>query len=371
MLIFALVVSTILLLAVNGIAWRAKHPVLPIVGTALGFLVLSFFCAGLAFLPPVALQAALMGVVALIWGTTQYRPPFFLALSCAATLVAFSVPGYFAVQETRQLQEQFPYVSMDDRLPTPKEKRPSEALPSAVTDQLVAMEARIEDKDLTEPTHYRRSSLRQIHEETVQVFITRPGFGITRMPGMSEAMLRRGGQKPPIPQPGTPSASPWLPEQLKKEPERAKLTDELLAVHRDSTVDFVNVAGFGYIKDRQHVAGFQEHQISQSPTPAQPWTLQTLDLVGLLLHDKPVAYVSAHLPRMAELRAAPTRNLDDFEGAGLSALQRGEDLFVRERGNERRMLGAIRAVRQCLSCHEVERGDLLGAFSYRMTEEHK
>jgi hypothetical protein len=177
-------------------------------------------------------------------------------------------------------------------------------------------------------------------------------------------------EEPPIPQPGTPSASPWLPEELSRnQPAESKMPDGLLSLHQGSVVDFINFAGIGYIKDRQHVAGFQEHRVSQTPTLERPWTLQTLDLVGLLLHEKPTAYVSKDLPRMKELRAAPTRELDDFEVAGLLALQRGDDLFVRERGNERRMFGAIRAVRQCLSCHDAERGDLLGAFSYRMTQD--
>jgi hypothetical protein len=89
------------------------------------------------------------------------------------------------------------------------------------------------------------------------------------------------------------------------------------------------------------------------------------------LHEKPVAYVSEHLPRMEELRPAPTRPLNAFESEGLSVLQLGEDLFVRDQGSERRMLGALRAARPCLSCHEGERGALLGAFSYRLTQDQK
>jgi hypothetical protein len=95
--------------------------------------------------------------------------------------------------------------------------------------------------------------------------------------------------------------------------------------------------------------------------------LQRIDLIGLVVHEEPVVYVSDFLPRMDELRAAPTRPVDEFEAAGLRALERGEELFVRDQGRERRMLGAIRAVRQCVSCHECERGDLLGAFTYRLT----
>src|SRR5262249_35164407 len=138
------------------------------------------------------------------------------------------------------------------------------------------------------------------------------------------------------------------------------LAEELWSMHRFGVADFVNPNGFGFFKDRRHVAGFQPHRFSQAPQPAERWALLTLDLGGLVLHDEPVAYVSAHLPRMEELRGAPTRPLDPFEALGLKALRRGEDLFVRDTAEVRRVLGAVRNTRQCLSCHGGERGELLG-----------
>jgi hypothetical protein len=69
---------------------------------------------------------------------------------------------------------------------------------------------------------------------------------------------------------------------------------------------------------------------------------------------------------MEELRDAPTRSLDPFEAEGLEALRGGKDLFVRGTDKQARMLGAIRATRQCLQCHGGDRGDLLGAFSYTL-----
>jgi hypothetical protein len=114
------------------------------------------------------------------------------------------------------------------------------------------------------------------------------------------------------------------------------------------------------------VAGFQAHQFSAVPQPERRWRLQHLDLVGLLLHVTPVAYVSAQLPRMDELRTAPTRPLDVWEDAGLASLRSGQDLFVRETAHGLRMLGAIRSVKQCLECHGGEPGTLLGAFSYTL-----
>lgn len=374
MLYIALVVSAILLLVVNLIAWRAERPIVLIFTSAFAISILPSV-GGLMMLHAVMLQAILVCIAAWIWRARRGKPRHFLVFSCIATLIAFAIPGYFAYRQTRHLQELFSYISMTERLPPPEKQRPTETLPAATANHLATMETLIEDKERSWPSSYRKTTLRQIHEDTVEVFVNQEGFGVARMVGVSEKSLKSGlHDEPPIPQPGTPSASPWLAEQLRKKPFGALFADVsggLLSLHHDSIVDFINPAGFGYIKDRQHVAGFQEHHFSQAPAPERPWKLQTLDLIGLVLHEKPTAYVSDHLPRMRELKSAPRRDLDEFESAGLPTLQRGEDLFIRERGQERRMLGAIRASRQCLSCHEAKRGDLLGTFSYRMTKDAK
>jgi hypothetical protein len=137
-------------------------------------------------------------------------------------------------------------------------------------------------------------------------------------------------------------------------------------MHQNSIVDFVNSNGFGLFKDRQHVAGFQRHQFSEVPQPVERWAVETLYLVGLVVHEEPVVYVSGNLPRMDELVNAQTRPPDAFEGAGLAALRQGEDLVTQPAGDTLRMLGAIRSVKQCVDCHGGERGDLLGAFSYTL-----
>jgi hypothetical protein len=85
-----------------------------------------------------------------------------------------------------------------------------------------------------------------------------------------------------------------------------------------------------------------------------------------LKYDQPVAYVSNNLPKMDELRDAPTRPLDAFEQEALAALQQGEDLMLEGRPGHMRMLGSLRAAKQCLRCHQVSRGALLGAFSYKL-----
>jgi hypothetical protein len=279
--------------------------------------------------------------------------------------------GVIAFQETRQLQHEFPYVSMEDRLPLPRAGRPVASLPLAPSDRLDSLEILPDNHNGRNDD--RVSALRAIHEDVVRVFVNQPAFGAARMRALWAYRFVRMGvrHEPPIRQPGNPSPSPWVLDSLQIGLDNSNDTDGLLSFHQGNVVDFVNADNFGFFKDRRHVAGFQEHQISQAPTPFKPWTLQTLDLIGIALHAEPVAYISEYLPRMDELRAAPTRSLDDFEAAGLTALERGEELFVRDRGEERRMLGAIRAAHQCLACHGGERGDLLGAFSYRWTQDRK
>ena len=72
---------------------------------------------------------------------------------------------------------------------------------------------------------------------------------------------------------------------------------------------------------------------------------------------------------MDELSEAAARPLDGFEREALAKLRRGEDLIVQEAPQQMRMLGSIRAVHQCLDCHSVQRGELLGAFSYRLASD--
>jgi hypothetical protein len=141
-------------------------------------------------------------------------------------------------------------------------------------------------------------------------------------------------------------------------------------LHQHSITDFASPLGFGLVKDRQHVAGFLPHHFSSVPT-TQKAKVETIDLVSLLLHQPAVAYVSKNLPRMEELVEAPTRPLDDFEALGLTKLEKGQDLFIYGAKDAIRMLGGIRAAKQCVTCHGCQRGDLLGAFSYTLKVEKK
>ena len=111
--------------------------------------------------------------------------------------------------------------------------------------------------------------------------------------------------------------------------------------------------------------------LGRSPTSLPPgtWTVWNIDLVGLLKHDHPVVYNSNGLLSMNDLKNVSRRELDRFEVAGLEELRNGEDLYARKQKGQQgmiRMLGAVRAQKHCLACHEAKEGTLLGAFSYKL-----
>jgi hypothetical protein len=136
--------------------------------------------------------------------------------------------------------------------------------------------------------------------------------------------------------------------------------------------------GFGIaIEPPLTVTGFVDHGFHYPPSngmgDAAPWTILRLELVSLLKFDGPRVYVLDHLPRMDQLSSdnAPTRPLDAFESEALAKLWHDEDVVVKNdgNGNDFRMLGSLRAAKQCLDCHSVQRGELLGAFSYSLRHE--
>jgi hypothetical protein len=144
----------------------------------------------------------------------------------------------------------------------------------------------------------------------------------------------------------------------------------LLGLHDAGLEDFLDHKRMGYLQDRRHVARFVPHRFLRAPrmddAPASRWQLVKLELVSLLKHETPVVYVAEHLPQMNRLKHAPTRPLSLFEQTSLERLQSEEDLAVEEGPNHIRMLGSLRAGKSCLECHSVQRGALLGAFSYEL-----
>jgi hypothetical protein len=357
MLYISLVLSAVLLVAVN---LAARRPTRPVTLTAVGGLVLGggapFVC--LSIFPTVALQALLLCAIGPAWRWSGRGPGRYFGLSVGATLVAYAFVVVESVVPTQKeyvrLRDQYPYESMEGRVPL----LPAGRAPAHDPLRVAALEEQIERNA---GSAIRAGELKGLHEGAVWLFVNSPGFGVARMSsGPTESGLKYGLRDGPPP-PQTGPHAPVPPAGSSAEPEPAPDRGSLDVLHTAGVAEFVHPRGFGFFKDRRHVAGFQGHGFGE--VPASPrWEVVRLELVGLLMHEAPVVYVSDRLPRMDYVRGGPTRPLDPFEVEGLAALRQGEDLFAR--GS--RLVGSVRATQQCLGCHGGSRGELLGAFTYTL-----
>jgi hypothetical protein len=387
MLVSSLVLSGIfvaLVLAAGAIGARARY------GAGLVVAVLGLAFSVLCLMStPLALNTLLVALVAVICACCGLKRRWFCGGVLAVTvgtyaflISTFTVPH---LQKVQQLQEKYPLESLEPRLAyeahaaavTVRDK--STATPEALQ-RLEQFEKKLDDSvRWNGPRH----PLERIHRSQVQHFVDSPGFGVGRMMRNRVEEPRRNPERSedPIPLPladyEDPAwvaeyRDPWTPTEapVAQVPERSAFQ----GTHFAGVFDFVNREGFGYVRSRREAAGFQAHGFSKLPRldqvakPDQAWLVRDVALVSLLKHEQPVVYVSQHLPRMDELRVAgaPVRPLDEVEQRMLAALQRGDDLQVLSTRDRIRMMGSIRAARQCLDCHEGKRGDLLGAFSYKL-----
>jgi hypothetical protein len=256
------------------------------------------------------------------------------------------------------------FASLKDRLPGGKPISPPAPLSTAAVERWEGLDRNIEN------LHAQRSQLlKALHEKTRKLFVESPGFGVWRMAHMPDEEIVRdtlAAAEPPA-QPGLPAGFPLSPGEALTS---VSPTQDDYALHLRNALNFLYPAGFGYIKDREHVAGFRSHGFRYINRPAQvaerPVQIDHVLLVGILMHDQPRVYLSDKLPSMDQLRSGRTRELDSFEEASLVSLKGGEDLCIVERDDTLRMLGALRATAQCLKCHDASTGDLLGAFSYTL-----
>jgi hypothetical protein len=226
--------------------------------------------------------------------------------------------------------------------------------------------------------------LKDLHEGTVETFVSQQGFGVYRM---------RSGPHPfiddhfPIVQPRN------LPEYVDAKFDFAKygpddsLHDDLLGMHTGMRNSFIFEYGWGYVRSKKEVAGFQSHRVGRislydpweaethnhymhefEPHERKQWQIDSVQLVGLLKHEMPVVYVLENLPDMDQIKDSPTRHLSEWEIKALNSLYNGKDFEVVNEPEHIKALGAIRANTECLQCHDGKRGDMLGAFTYRISK---
>ncbi len=218
-----------------------------------------------------------------------------------------------------------------------------------------------------------RWQLKLIHDHNYELFSRSIGFGVGRMIQPNPDYPR----KPPLRDiyfdktelVSTEGPDSYWPKAYEdsdsKEPEQ---------LHIFSRYDFLEPDSFGAIVEtKDKVIGFIPHAMHHPPTAglknSLTWTIERLELVSLLRFEEPRVYVLDHLPRMDQLSSdnVPTRALDDFEKTSLEKLRTDEDVVVVREHNKYRMLGSLRAATQCTNCHNVDRGELLGAFSYAIS----
>jgi hypothetical protein len=317
-------------------------------------------------------------------------PPLTAVVPTAQALPPADPEGPVAEKKynVNELRRRYPYESLAGRLEyevghPDAGPRPA-PLPEETDKRLQTWEESLTFQDRWHP---RAKSLAQLHSDEVEAFIGADGFGVSRMLGPSPSpRYLELVEAPPVPFASLKEVSPTedanillpVPRDGVAGADPDRPTWGLLEIfHSGSRGNFLHPAGFGHVKDRDHVAGFVPHRFTSIPelarSPARDpkaapekakWLVRRLELVSLLKHEKPAVYVSEHLPRMDELKRVKTRPLSSFEDRALQALKEGEDLVARANATHIHLLGSLRAAKQCLACHYASRGDLLGAFSY-------
>lgn len=352
MLIISLASSALLLLVANALM-LARMPRGAGARLACSALACTAVAIPLVFgLAAMALQGLLLCGAVAICRWARGGPPTFFGLSCGATLLAYLQFGVLMAQPEQgyaRLRAVHPRESMEMRRPVSAPMLADAAPLAEGLRRLDPPEGAIPDQ----PRDYRERQLMRLHERAVELFVDSPGFGVERV-----FHLREQDTDPA--RPGSRSAPEWSPGASP----RLAVADE---APPGRLLDLANPAGFGdSFKDRWHVAGFEPHRSGRVPDAASQWEVESIELMGLVVHHEPAVYTSARLPRMHELAEIPTRPPDGFEQLGLLALRRGEDIVTAEVDGGMRMLGAIRATGSCLGCHGDKRGELLGAFSYAL-----
>ncbi|MEM9701358.1 MAG: hypothetical protein AAF907_02790 [Planctomycetota bacterium] len=283
-----------------------------------------------------------------------------------------------------------PAIPRSARLPNrPPAGAPNGAVPTAWSAAFASVDLRDYPDVDSGGTDSKRAlaSLYALHGDFASRFAVEQGFGLFRVSHWQDFGPREFGEpvdRPSIPQ---PSPDPIAPDDglLAAGWKTAAESDPhgLIAWHAARGIDFANADGWGVlgrypgdphvevatpyglkVADGPFLIGFRSHALREEPPPLADWRLRRLELIGLLLHDEPVAYPSDDLPRMNAADRKVTRPLTAFERTALAELEAGAWVVASERSDRLRALGALPAAAGCAECHGVAEGTLLGAFSY-------
>ncbi|MFT3883054.1 MAG: hypothetical protein QM703_25805 [Gemmatales bacterium] len=371
-----LILAVLQLLICNWAMYQKKRPIgfafwccflLPMLGIILMTQLHSAF-----------LLAILLGLLMLFWKRLHFSSRSFTGMSVLGVCLFIGGCGGLAYQGIERLRTEYPIVSLADRLPVPANLEIEKA--SLQSTQLVEGLDQHYDKDRESPRYYvsnRTAALTQLHSSVYYLFISSPQFGVMRMP-TAYTRLWRGDYEARDPSQPLSPFKPMTPMALSLS-EVDGLTGPSTTIFRPmlfmNITQFVPTNSLGYVKDHKQAAGFLPHGQRDYVRPDdyhtgerhevfKHYTLLRLDLISLLLHEMPVAYLTDTLPAMDKMKELKTRPLDAFEAVALLKLRGGEDLYAREYQGSTRLLGALRNAKKCMTCHDGAYGELLGAFSY-------
>lgn len=323
------------------------------------------------FSPFLLLQSLLSLVFVALCAGIRLRPIAVVPVSVA--VMAFSYYTLYptaGMKRLADLRARYPMVSVSDRLHYETRKAAAAKAPAAAIPLLSEkVAARLERFESADEYSKRNRVLEQLHDRAWNEFAAASGFGSMRMGILDREIVELPAvQRIPLPD---RSSSSELGSFTTARPGEVQppAGESLDLLHIDSYFDFLDPDRLGYVRDRDHVAGFISHRFTRLPTVGATtvaWQVTRLELIGLLKHEVPVAYVAKTLPNMDELHDAPTRSLDQFEQEALPRLRADEDVLFVASDDRIRMLGSLPAAKNCIGCHSVKRGELLGAFSYEL-----
>jgi hypothetical protein len=375
------VTATLFFIALGLVGtWRTRSllwlvaigPCCALVGTMVGWMLLSLQ----------AVATFLLGIAAMLGGGRSRRAAAWVL--CSATAASYGFMGLLAnfrifelIAERDELQAMYPMISLDERLAYEDEpvagKETSRAGGTAPLSEPV--EQALRTREGRGRLGIRDLQLQRLHDETSDRFIAAEGFGPMRFFGMREIRL------PPLPTLSLDHAGISATESafIAHAKQATYVPARFMRMHERSERDFLERNRMGYIENRKRVTGFEPHAFTKIPVPPASdrssgdpedcdpnWSAVRVELLSLLKHDPPAAYVSEYLPRMDELRDAPTRPLIPFEQTALESLRTNHDVVAEQRNNVIRMVGSLRAGNDCVICHRGSRGELLGAISYEL-----
>ena len=365
----------------------------PKVSTTL--VLFAFAVVGMGMFPNLAVGALpvlLISIVAICSSSFVRSPRFFFGALAVCVLCGIYWSSFDPPYRLRRLweaREKFPVMDLSDRLDYELADR-EQGTQTVELAKKVELALADDEQWFSEFSSYRRRRLSQLHSAKYEDFVRSIGFGAVRMVSLSAEQLSVADlpfithQNQIDEQQTDQKGAQWEKYILRSLEERPiyRIEGEPAgaSLHWYGRNDFLLPDAIG-VGSLQESVGFEPHAIhvpigqleygiqadNQAKHIFRNWQMERLELISLLRFDKPKAYVLEHLPRMDHLSSAdiPTRDLNAFEKTALEKLRTDEDIVTRQTGDQLMMLGSLRASRNCMDCHAVKRGELLGAFSYR------